>query len=162
MISARPSFGPVSELERPDPRLGPWRTLRTCDRKTHHLVLNPREGIGSHARWTARGTPPRAPQVLQQPVLLQFDKRCGWKPVNSGANGPRGACGRRWGSRNARNVASLPGATGSPVKGLSSCGQFAHLNQFVCAFCFDVQRGRVVLVCDVAPRPAPQPLRCHG
>ena len=33
--------------------------------------------IGSHARWTTRGTPPRAPQVLQQPVLLQFDKRCG-------------------------------------------------------------------------------------
>ena len=43
-ISAKSSFGPFSELERPHSRLGPWRTLRTCDRKTQHLVLNLREG----------------------------------------------------------------------------------------------------------------------
>ena len=26
----------------------------------------------------------------------------------------------------------------------------------------NIRRGRVKLVCDVAPRPAPQPLPCHG
>ena len=74
--------------------------------------------------------PPAAPRL----ALLKFfnNLSCsnstsdvGWKPVNSGANGPRGACGRRWGSRN----------NWVAVKGLSSCGQFAHLNQVVCAFC---------------------------
>ena len=58
-ISAGPSFGPFSELERPHQRLAPWRTLRTCDRKTRHLVLNPREG--EHDRQSCLMDRPRHP-----------------------------------------------------------------------------------------------------
>ena len=57
----------------------------------------------------------------------------GWKPVNSGANGPLGLWAPPGITQRAQR-ASLPG-NWVTIKGLSSCGQVAHLNQIVCAFC---------------------------
>ena len=113
--------------------------------------------IGNHARWTTRGTPPRVPQTIQQPVLLQFDKSCGLETNQLGSQTP-------WCLWAALGITQRPQRgmitwTGSPS---SAWLRIIRPSESNCVrTLLDVQRGRVELV-DVAPKPAPQPLSCHG
>ena len=91
--------------------------------------------IGSHARWTARGTSASrsssssttCPAPIRQALWVGNQSTreptdpvvCLWAPLGITQRAQRGI---------------ITWSNWVPVKGLSSCGQFAHLNQIVCAF----------------------------